>query len=68
MGLLRSSFSQSAFSPSCLASWSARASLVQPGSVLGVAAMPGRTGSRLAYRHMFAGPASIPSLVTGGSW
>ncbi len=44
-----------------------RTSLVQPGSVLGVAATPGGTGSRLAYRQMLAGPASMLARVTGGS-
>jgi hypothetical protein len=39
---------------------------VQPGSVLGAVATSGGTGSRLAYRQMFGGPASIVAVVSAG--
>ena len=52
--------------PSAAARLSARISLVQPGSVPGDSAMSGRTGSRLAYRHMLGGPDSMSALARLG--
>jgi hypothetical protein len=37
-----------------------------PGSVFGLVATSAGTGSRLAYRQMFGGPASIDSRLSAG--
>ena len=66
VGLPRSSFTHRARMPSAFARRSARTSRVKPGSVFGRAATSAGTGSRLAYRQMLGGPASMDARVSGG--